>query len=293
MNSYFSSYVKYKFASIEHFARQKSLQTVIGEYIINQPVLYNNIEYMAFFHQVFDDYLFSFSQEVDISDLVKSIKEKGNYRDIYEMARKDTTLKKDERILEMVLMNTLNELYNYQGIDRPKIIRILKEAKAQMGYEENISIASNLINKLTALNMGTKAPLFKLPDLYGDMISLEDFKDKIVYLNFWNLRCNPCIAELDSIAKINNFFKNSIAFVSISTDDDIALVRKFVEQKKYDWNFLNYDQVYDVLREYQVVTFPANILIDKSGKVIKHPAKLPAENLQMIINRIANKDINK
>lgn len=293
MNSYFSNYVKYKFASIEHFSRKKSLETVINEYIINQPVLYNNIEYMAFFHQVFDDYLFSFSKSVDISDLVKSIKEKGNYLDIYEMASKDTTLRKNNRVIEMVLLNTINELYNYRDIDRNKIINILKAAEQVMLYKENRNIAANLVKKLTKLNPGTSAPPFTLPDQCGKNVSLDGFKGKIVYLNFWNLRCRPCIAELDSIAKINNLFENALDFVSISTDYDTNMVRKFIERKGYNWTFLNFDHNYQLLRDYQVMTFPANILIGKKGKILKHPAKLPAENLQMIINRIANKDINK
>ena len=44
--------------------------------------------------------------------------------------------------------------------------------------------------------VGAKAPSFALPDLNGRTISLEQFKGKVVFLDFWAPWCIPCKQEL-------------------------------------------------------------------------------------------------
>jgi thiol:disulfide interchange protein len=40
------------------------------------------------------------------------------------------------------------------------------------------------------------APDFRLATLHGDDVSLEDFRDQWVLLNFWATWCAPCIEEM-------------------------------------------------------------------------------------------------
>ncbi|MGE5073700.1 MAG: redoxin domain-containing protein [Anaerolineae bacterium] len=39
------------------------------------------------------------------------------------------------------------------------------------------------------MRINEPAPDFRLPDLYGDMVQLKDFRGKIVIINFWSCEC--------------------------------------------------------------------------------------------------------
>jgi thiol-disulfide isomerase/thioredoxin len=51
----------------------------------------------------------------------------------------------------------------------------------------------------SSLDTSKPAPLFTLPNLNGENISLTDFKGKIVFLNFWATWCPPCAEEMPSM----------------------------------------------------------------------------------------------
>jgi thiol-disulfide isomerase/thioredoxin len=44
--------------------------------------------------------------------------------------------------------------------------------------------------------MGTPAAVLELPDLEGRAVRLQDFKGKVVLLNFWGTTCAPCKTEI-------------------------------------------------------------------------------------------------
>lgn len=283
--AYFENYIAYKIAGIEHFARKKSLATIAGEHFIGKPVRYQNTEYMYLFHQLFDEYFISKSRQVDVVSFITAIRNKDGFDAFWKIAQKDELLKEDNRLLEMVLLNTIKELHNIPAIDRDHIILILKEAETKLNHKENRKIASNLITKFTRLKVGTPAPDFTLPGLNSDSLSRQQLEGKITFINFWNLDCRSCIATLDSIAKVYDRFNDAIRIVSISTDKDPFAASRFVETKGYPWTFLHFNKQFEVLYNYRVFTFPHNILLDEEGNVLRYPAKLPAEQIEDVLRK--------
>ncbi|MDP4145728.1 MAG: TlpA disulfide reductase family protein, partial [Bacillota bacterium] len=51
-------------------------------------------------------------------------------------------------------------------------------------------------------SVNIKAPNFKLKGIDGKEVSLSDFKEKKVYVNFWASWCPPCKAEMPEIEKL-------------------------------------------------------------------------------------------
>ena len=66
-----------------------------------------------------------------------------------------------------------------------------------------------------------------LPDKFGNMISLSDYKEKWILINFWATWCEPCREE---IPELNEFYENNkkITLIGIAIDE-VALVKEYTE----------------------------------------------------------------
>ena len=52
---------------------------------------------------------------------------------------------------------------------------------------------------LTKLKTPVKAPEFNLPDMDEEIHSLQQYKGKVIMLNFWATWCPPCRREMPSM----------------------------------------------------------------------------------------------
>ena len=114
-----------------------------------------------------------------------------------------------------------------------------------------------------------KAPNFYLEDLKGKKSELNNFKGKVIFLNFWATWCGPCKEEMPSMEILFQQFKEKdFVFLSISVDYGGGKpVKEFIEKKRYTFPVL-LDPKCDVLDLYEVKRIPTTIIIDKNRKVI-------------------------
>jgi thiol-disulfide isomerase/thioredoxin len=64
------------------------------------------------------------------------------------------------------------------------------------------------------------APDLKARDLSGKELSLEAYKGKVVLLNFWATWCGPCRAEIPSLIRIQEAYKDRLQIIGMDVDDD-------------------------------------------------------------------------
>lgn len=64
------------------------------------------------------------------------------------------------------------------------------------------------------------APDLKAKDVNGKELSLEAFKGKVVLLNFWATWCGPCRAEIPSLIRIQEMYKDRLQVIGMDVDDD-------------------------------------------------------------------------
>ncbi|MCA9552212.1 MAG: TlpA family protein disulfide reductase [Myxococcales bacterium] len=113
-----------------------------------------------------------------------------------------------------------------------------------------------------------RPPAFKLKDYDGKEVSLDAFKDKVVFLNFWATWCPPCVEEMPSMRRLQARMADDPNFVmlAVSTDDDWDVVRKFFEGEAPPFPVL-LDPGGTVAKEYGTVKFPETYIL-KDGKVV-------------------------
>jgi thiol-disulfide isomerase/thioredoxin len=75
------------------------------------------------------------------------------------------------------------------------------------------------------------APNLKAKDLNGKELSLEAYRGKVVLLNFWATWCGPCRAEIPSLIRIQEAYKDRLQIIGMDVDDDEEQLRAFVKDQ--------------------------------------------------------------
>ena len=113
-----------------------------------------------------------------------------------------------------------------------------------------------------------KAQNFILKDLSGSEVRLEDYRGKVILINFWATWCLPCRIEMPSMEKLYAKFKNDgFTILAIDMQEDAARVKAFKEQ--YQLNFpILLDSDGSVGQFYGVISIPTTYLVDRQGYII-------------------------
>jgi thiol-disulfide isomerase/thioredoxin len=121
------------------------------------------------------------------------------------------------------------------------------------------------------LSPGKPAPGFTLPDSLGTIHKLEDYRDKLVLLDFWASWCRPCREQNRYMKALfqENRGKDFI-ILSISVDENREEWLDAVRLDAMGWPQLCSGQAWDTKAalEYGVRAIPQNFLIGYDGNII-------------------------
>ncbi|GLU57353.1 hypothetical protein Dfri01_68140 [Dyadobacter frigoris] len=165
-------------------------------------------------------------------------------------------------------------LITYALVDKvPENFNVLLDS-ALMKTKDPVSLAR--LKKLAIRRKGLTPFPFNLPDAEGNYVKLEDFKGKLVFVDFWYTGCGGCAGYFSTtLSKAEEHFKdnNDIVFVTISADTGKSLWLKGVKTGKYvsDHSINLFTEgkgdKHPAIAHYNVNSFPSLMLIDKKGKI--------------------------
>jgi thiol-disulfide isomerase/thioredoxin len=146
--------------------------------------------------------------------------------------------------------------------------------------------------ELMQMQAGKPAPTFTLQGFDGKTYRLEDFKNKVIYLDLWASWCVPCRQEISSLKALHNKYRNDdrIVFVSIAVLDDLDKWKKAIRTDKPTWTQL-FDKEGLVAKAYFANSVPQFILIDRNGNLVDFDAPWPSSGKQII--EVLNHEIAK
>ena len=123
-------------------------------------------------------------------------------------------------------------------------------------------------SRRTELGIGAPAPDFKLEDLRGNLVTLEQYRGKIVLLDFWATWCGPCRMTMPVLERVLEQYSSDLALLAINLQEEPDVVRRYAEQQKLHSTVL-LDRDGEVGRVYRSESIPMQVLIDQEGIVRK------------------------
>ena len=106
--------------------------------------------------------------------------------------------------------------------------------------------------------------------LEGRNLTIFELRNSVILLNFWGTWCRPCLEEIPDLIKLSHRFQSQglhvigVTLESGSPDD----IRTFTKTHGMDYIVVIGD-LDEVKLKFQVMGFPASVLIDREGIVRK------------------------
>jgi len=139
---------------------------------------------------------------------------------------------------------------------------------------------NELSAKLYLGNKGDKAADFTYPDRNGKMVSLSDFKGKLVVVDVWATWCGPCRQEIPSLIKLEKeMHGKDVVFIGVSVDEkkDHQKWLDVLDKEGLEGVQLFADGWSQIVKDYKIKGIPRFMVFDREGKVISIDAPRPSE----------------
>jgi peroxiredoxin len=131
------------------------------------------------------------------------------------------------------------------------------------------------------------APAWQLPDVAGRVIRSNQFKHKVVVLDFWATWCEPCRSEIPGyIALQEKYARDGLVIVGVSLDrEGPGAVRKFMADQKINYEMvMGDDKIVAAFGGVEAV--PTTFIIDRDGTVrYRKVGSMPAGEFEAVLKQ--------
>lgn len=161
-----------------------------------------------------------------------------------------------------------------------------EEEKARGFYQKVIELnahpfdvekAKGALYEMDLLQVGAIAPSVSFRTIDGTTIEMSALRGKTVLLEFWGMRCGPCLPDIPRLKQLYKTLPPSeFQLIGITDDSDLDALRAFMEKQGMDW-----PQVLEPVKRkkdslilgparsnYNVYQIPRSFLIDRDGKLV-------------------------
>jgi len=115
------------------------------------------------------------------------------------------------------------------------------------------------------------APVLELPDHTGQLQRLENYRGKIVVLNFWATWCAPCVAEMPIFVDVQKRFGSNgvvVLAASLDAEETKGNIPEFMRRRKMNFPVL-VGATADHLQLFGMgEALPGTVFLNRQGQVV-------------------------
>lgn len=125
------------------------------------------------------------------------------------------------------------------------------------------------INEASTTNesLATKADFnLNLINSKGEKVSLEQYRGKVIFINFWATWCPPCVAEMPGINDMyNDIDKDKIEVLMVSFDQKFEKAINYKSKNNFDFEV--YAPTAAIPQMYNSPSIPTTFIINSKGEL--------------------------
>ncbi len=139
--------------------------------------------------------------------------------------------------------------------------------------------------KLVQNGLGAKVFDFALPDTSGKVIRLDDFKGKVVIIDFWFTGCSACKSLAMDLKKIADVYhgNENVVFIGVSVDKNKQRWKNSVKSGDYTGKETinlyteGMGENHPMIKYYRFTGYPSLMIIDTNGNLAAIPPRPQSE----------------
>lgn len=188
---------------------------------------------------------------------------------------KNQKIDSDQLIIENEYLSVANTTYKFTGINLSSNSLELEEIPKG--------------KSLTSTQVGYPLVPFHGNEFSSlEPISLEKYRGKYLYLDFWGTWCAPCLKEIPHIKEAyEKLDKDKIAFLGIVGKDKPVALMNVLNRLQIKWPQILSDETNNIVQNYRISGYPTSFLIDPNGIVIAK--NLRGDKLFEMISKLITK----
>lgn len=284
--TFFGRYVEYNMLEMALAMRMVSRQRLAAKYIVNAPIRYYDENYMRFFLAVFDHAISNGTKKLAQWKMADWIS-RGDVAGWIDSLGLDPLLE-NEQVRELAAIEALKEMYYDKAYDRHGVRLTTERLRDATKFPEHRKLMASLLESWDeqAGRGLTAAKGFSLPDVERNMVRLEDFKGKWVYLSFVRVGDPHSQKEIETMAHFRDTVYKTwpeVVFVTVACDREFQKMYHFLKNSKRGgrcrWTWLHFDGDYRLLERFGVTSYPTFVLLDPEGRQVYDYTPAPGSGI--------------
>lgn len=131
----------------------------------------------------------------------------------------------------------------------------------------NNSIDYNNAAETGILNSIRDYQNFSVKDENGNVVSLDDYSGKPVYILFFNTTQTESIKMLETLNSVYNSYKDKVVFFTVANIEEKENVQKILQEKSINIP-VYYEEGLAASKTYNISAYPTSVIKDKNNSIV-------------------------